>query len=350
MTPDTTAALLETIPTPIILIGRDQTVLAMNEPAERLIGSHMKGRHYITALRQPNLLDKVEQVLRNGEAADARYLGRDAGRDTVFQVHIANSPLGVVLSFKDKTADEDIGQLRRDFVANVSHELRTPLTALTGFIETLRGAAKSDPVAQDRFLSIMEREAGRMTRLVDDLLSLSRVEAEGRVRPSDKVDLSAVVSATIAILEPLLDQSDVQIHVDDQSDGALVQGDQNQLRQVVSNLIENAVKYGHEGGNIFISITAPSHEVALRAEGLRLIVRDDGPGIAPHHLARLTERFYRVDSHRSREIGGTGLGLAIVKHIVNRHRGRLQIDSVEGEGTIVTIVLPTFVEKQMPVT
>lgn len=348
MTPDVTAALFETIPVPIVLISRSQTVAVMNEPAERLIGGHMKGRHYITALRQPNLLDKVEHVLRSGEASDARYLGREAGRDTVYQVHIASSPLGIVLSFKDKTADEDIGQLRRDFVANVSHELRTPLTALSGFIETLRGAAKTDPVAQERFLSIMDREAGRMTRLVDDLLSLSRVEAEGRVRPSENVDISAIVGATIANLEPVLDQAGAQIHVDDQSNNARVQGDQNQLRQVVSNLIENAAKYGYQNGNIYISLTEPSHEVALRSEGLRLIIRDDGPGIAPHHVARLTERFYRVDSHRSREIGGTGLGLAIVKHIINRHRGRLQIDSVEGEGTIFTVILPTFVPDQVP--
>ncbi len=341
MTPETVSALFETIPVPIVLIAPDQTVSVMNEPAERLIGGHMKGRHYITALRQPNLLDKVEQVLRDGETADARFLGREAGRDTVYQVHIASAPLGVVLSFKDKTADEDIGQLRRDFVANVSHELRTPLTALSGFIETLRGAAKTDPVAQERFLSIMDKEAGRMTRLVDDLLSLSRVEAESRVRPSDPVDVSTLVAATIANLEPVLDQSGTQIHVDDQSQGSMVLGDQNQLRQVLSNLIENAAKYGHKDGNIYITLTAPSHEVALRAEGIRLIIRDDGPGIAPHHLARLTERFYRVDTHRSREIGGTGLGLAIVKHIINRHRGRLQIDSVEGEGAIFTVVLPT---------
>jgi len=341
---DTTAALFETIPVPLVLIGKDQTVEAMNAPAQRLIGPHMLGRHYITALRQPNLLDKVEEVIKQGEARNARFLGRDAGRDTVFQVHIARCPLGVVLSFKDKTADEDIGQLRRDFVANVSHELRTPLTALSGFIETLKGAAKSDPAAQERFLGIMEREAGRMTRLVDDLLSLSRVEAEGRVRPSEQVGLSALVSATIANLEPVIDQAGAQVDVDDQSNGALVLGDQNQLRQVVSNLVENAAKYGRKDGNIFISLTAPSHEAALRSQGLRLIVRDNGPGIAPHHLARLTERFYRVDSHRSREVGGTGLGLAIVKHIINRHRGRLQIDSVEGEGTIFTVVLPTVSE------
>ena len=149
------------------------------------------------------------------------------------------------------------------------------------------------------------------------------------------------MAATIANLEPVLDQSGTQIHVDDQSQGSMVLGDQNQLRQVLSNLIENAAKYGHKDGNIYITLTAPSHEVALRAEGIRLIIRDDGPGIAPHHLARLTERFYRVDTHRSREIGGTGLGLAIVKHIINRHRGRLQIDSVEGEGAIFTVVLPT---------
>lgn len=341
MPSDVASSLFEAIPLPLVLIGQDMTITAMNEPAERLFGVHMLGRNYITAIRQPNLLDKIEVVLNQGEVGSARYLGREAGRDTVYQVQISPSSLGLVLAFKDMTADEDVGQMRRDFVANVSHELRTPLTALTGFIETLRGAAKNDEAAQNRFLEIMEREAGRMTRLVDDLLSLSRVEAEERVRPSDPVDLSRLVSATIANLEPVIDQRNMNFHIDDQSGDTCVAGDASQLRQVTSNLIENAVKYGFEGGNIYISITAPTQEVALRAEGLRLVVRDDGPGIPAHHLARLTERFYRVDSHRSREIGGTGLGLAIVKHIINRHRGRLQIDSVEGEGTIFTVILPT---------
>lgn len=340
MTSDPAAALLETIPIPVVMIAPDETVTAINEPAQRLIGAHMMGRHYITALRQPNLIDKVQQVIRDGETASARFLGREAGRDTVHQVQIAATRSGTVLSFTDMTATEDIGQFRRDFVANVSHELRTPLTALTGFIDTLNGPAKDDPEAQKRFLSIMKREAGRMTRLVDDLLSLSRVEAEGRVRPSDEVSLSAVLIATIANLEPVLDQTGSQIEVDDQSGAALVLGDPNQLRQVVSNLIENAAKYGGKDGEIQISLTEPVYDTALRTESVRLIVKDNGPGIAEHHIARLTERFYRVDSHRSRQIGGTGLGLAIVKHIVNRHRGRLQIESTVGEGSVFFVILP----------
>lgn len=342
MTPELASSLFETIPMPIILIGTDQTIAAMNQPAERLVGGHMRGRHYITALRQPNLLDKIERTIETGESQHARYLGREAERETIYQVQISSCPLGAVLAFTDKTADEDIGQLRRDFVANVSHELRTPLTALSGFIETLRGPAKSDPIAQDRFLSIMDHEAGRMTRLVDDLLSLSRVEAEGRVRPTEPVVLSNVLSETISNLEPVLDQAGATLDIDDQSNGAAVAGDTNQLRQVVSNLIENAAKYGKRDGTIHLTITPPTHEPQLRAEGIRLVVRDEGQGIAPHHLARLTERFYRVDSHRSREVGGTGLGLAIVKHIINRHRGRLQIDSVEGEGSIFSVILPVF--------
>ncbi len=340
MNQDIASGLIETLPLPVLVIDTDERISAMNEHAVRLIGDHMRGRSYIAALRQPNLLDKVAAVLATGEAQSGRYLDREAGRDTIYQVVIRPSPLGTVVSFVDQTAHEDVGQLRRDFVANVSHELRTPLTALMGFIETLRGVAKSDPVAQDRFLTIMEHEASRMTRLVDDLLSLSRVEAEGRVRPKDSVELSEVLTLTLANLDPVLTKSGVTVDVDDQSDGAVVLGDASQLRQVVSNLLENAAKYGKPEGNINVSISGPEHDPTLRLPTIRLSVQDDGAGIEEHHLPRLTERFYRVDSHRSRAVGGTGLGLAIVKHIINRHRGRLMIESAPGEGTTFSVILP----------
>ena len=231
--------------------------------------------------------------------------------------------------------------MRRDFVANVSHELRTPLTALLGFIETLRHAARDDPAARDRFLAIMEREAGRMTRIVDDLLSLSRVEANERVRPRNQVVMSDIVLGTMADMAPMIKASECEVNFEDRSNESTIPADAEQLRQVVGNLLENALKYGATGKTIDVTLERLNESVGAIAEGIRLSVRDYGEGIPPHHIPRLTERFYRVDSHRSREIGGTGLGLAIVKHIVNRHRGRIRIESTFGEGTEVIIILPS---------
>jgi two-component system phosphate regulon sensor histidine kinase PhoR len=292
------------------------------------------------ALRQPLLLDAVESVYRDAEPRETRYVSREAGRDTTYLARIARADAVVVISFEDQTALQDVGQLRRDFVANVSHELRTPLTALLGFIETLRGAAKDDLAARERFLGIMEREAGRMARLVDDLLSLSRVEVEERVRPSQTVDLGAIVQSTLAELQPVLETAGVKATVTDDSGAQGVRGDAGQLRQVIGNLIENAAKYGAKGGVVEIMISAPGPMAPLRDTGIMLRIIDKGDGIAAHHIPRLTERFYRADTHRSREVGGTGLGLAIVKHIVNRHRGRLQFESKLGQGTTVTVYLP----------
>jgi len=340
MRPEEIELLVDTVPIPVMVIGATQTIIAANSAARSLVGEHAIGRHYITALRQPSLLDAIETVARTGMAMQARYLGRDGGHDTTFSVHIG--PLGglQVLTFQDNSATEDAGQMRRDFVANVSHELRTPLTALMGFIETLRGNAKDDAGARERFLSIMEREASRMTRIVEDLLSLSRVEVEERIRPLEQVSLSSIVQSTLMELEPVINASACKVEFDAHDQDHKIPGDAAQLRQVVGNLIENALKYGAKGETVDIRLSVPNHEPALRAKGIRLTVEDYGDGIEEHHIARLTERFYRVDSHRSREIGGTGLGLAIVKHIINRHRGRLQIESAVGAGTKITAILP----------
>lgn len=335
-----TYKLIETIPLPVLIIGPDQTVAATNTGSRQLLGDHVQGRHYITALRQPILLDQIEMVIRDRVVAESVYSGREAGRDTYFGVHIAPIGADTVLTFQDRTAAEDIGQFRRDFVANVSHELRTPLTALTGFIETLQGAARDDADARDRFLAIMDRETGRMTGLVDDLLSLSRLEANERVKPSQRVQLSSVLAGALSELAPVIEAASCDVSFDDKSAGVHVAADAGELRQVIGNLVENAIKYGVAAGTILIGLSAPAHEQRLRGKGIRLSVRNAGPGIASHHIARLTERFYRVDNHRSREVGGTGLGLAIVKHIVNRHRGRLIIESEEGKGTTVTVILP----------
>ncbi len=332
--------LIAALPLPTIFIGLDDRVLASNSPAEVILGTDLAGRHYITALRQPTLIEAIAKARDQSEPEISRFTGRDGDQDTVYRVHVARAGDIIVLSFEDQTDAANIGQMRREFVANVSHELRTPLTALMGFIETLGGAARNDPEARDRFLRIMEAEASRMTRLVDDLLSLSRVEEDERVRPRDYVDLAALLSSVIKGLEPQVQASGVTVILENNGSGELIPGDAGQLVQVFTNLIENGIKYGAAGGQVTVVLHGRAHHPRLRGDGVQICVADTGEGIAEHHIARLTERFYRVDNHRSRQVGGTGLGLAIVKHIVSRHRGRLTIESTLGEGTKASVFLP----------
>ncbi len=338
------ANLIAGIPIPIVMISADERVAAANPPALALLGAGIVGRHYLLAMRQPGLLDAIEGTLRHGQPGLARHSVTGPVQEITYRVTV--SPVGgavltgVLCAFEDITEAEQIGQMRRDFVANVSHELRTPLTALLGFIETLRGAAKDDPVARERFLAIMEREAGRMNRLVRDLLSLSRVEADERVRPTERVDMAAVVGGVVATLRPMAEAAGVRIDYQGPVDPVVVQADTDQMTQVLHNLVENAVKYGASGRRVEVRLAHEARDLSLRGPALRIEVADFGEGIDPIHLPRLTERFYRVDAHRSREKGGTGLGLAIVKHIVNRHRGRFRIDSERGKGSTFTILLP----------
>jgi two-component system phosphate regulon sensor histidine kinase PhoR len=338
------AAFLEAVPQPALVIREDERILGANADARALLGPALSGRHFITALRQPALLDAIEAVLRGGERRTAEYLTRDDRQDLSFRVSVRPVPLdgqsGVLVVFEDVTPVERAGQIRRDFVANVSHELRTPLTALIGFIDTLRGPARDDAAGRERFLAIMEREAQRMNRLVGDLLSLSRVEADERVRPTERVDMGDLIRSTLHGLTPLAAEASVALAGDVPDHACTIIGDTDQLRQVLTNLIENGIKYGGAGSTVRVSLSRPDYEPALRRDGVRIAVSDTGPGIEAYHIPRLTERFYRVDSHRSREKGGTGLGLAIVKHIVNRHRGRLKIDSTPGAGTTFTVILP----------
>jgi two-component system, OmpR family, phosphate regulon sensor histidine kinase PhoR len=337
-------SILRGLPQPLVLLGADGRIVAANAAATELLGPAIEGRHYITVLRQPALLDAIEGTLRHRQPAHARYLVSGTARESVWKVLAApvegEGDAGVLVSFLDTTDMEQAGQMRRDFVANVSHELRTPLTALLGFIETLKGAAREDAAARDRFLSIMEREAERMNRLVRDLLSLSRVEAEERVRPTERVDLAGLIGACVTALRPMADEAGVALEVSGADQPVSVPGDPDQLTQVFHNLIENAVKYGGAGGHVGVAISREARDLSLRGPAVRIEVSDRGEGIDAIHLPRLTERFYRVDSHRSREKGGTGLGLAIVKHIVNRHRGRFRIDSEKGKGSRFSVILP----------
>ncbi|MFY0632785.1 MAG: two-component sensor histidine kinase [Vannielia sp.] len=340
MTPAEIELFIEAVPVPLIVIGADARIEGINRPAAEIFGRVGQGRHYSLQLRQPSVAQLIENALGLGHAGQARIRRVEGEGEQIFQVKATPLQGRVVLAFEDLSQTEAANQIRRDFVANVSHELKTPLTALMGFIETLRGPARNDEAARDRFLGIMDRETARMNRLVTDLLSLSRVEAVARQRPSDEVDVCALLGSALNALKPLAEEAGVEVVRDLPAGLPLVMGDADQLTQVFTNLIENALKYGGGGGRIEVSVTREERVATLRGPALRCDVRDHGPGIDPLHIPRLTERFYRVDSHRSREMGGTGLGLAIAKHIVARHRGRFQIESELGQGACFTVFLP----------
>ncbi|MEM9970312.1 MAG: ATP-binding protein [Pseudomonadota bacterium] len=332
------------LPLPVIRVGKDERIANANALAETLFGSDVAGRHYATIIRQPALVAAVAHAFERRERQVARFVSTEVRRDFAWDVTV--SPLretgGVLLTFEDVSDRETVGTQRRDFVANVSHELRTPLTALLGFIETLQGAAKDDPAAQERFLGIMHREASRMNRLVHDLLSLNRVESQERIRPDTEVDLAALARAAVTTLSPLADDNGIALTTAGLDRCVLVSGDADQLSQVATNLIENAIKYSGDGSEVYVEVAGGLAQPPLVGPVAMLRVSDTGEGFDAIHIPRLTERFYRVDSHRSREMGGTGLGLAIVKHIVNRHRGRLKVESTPGKGATFQVFLPAL--------
>jgi len=261
---------------------------------------------------------RVEPVARQGGAHDA---GRKRERTAV------------LIIVRDVTAARRHEQMRSDFVANVSHELRTPLSSLLGFTETLRGIARDDPEATDRFLALMETQAARMARIVDDLLSLSRIEMREHTRPDGVVDMAGVLKSVVDILAPQAAARDMELALGIEDHLPTITGDRDELTRLMQNLVENAIKYGRAGTPVEIDACA-------EGDGLRIAVADSGEGIAEEHLPRLTERFYRVDAARSRAVGGTGLGLAIVKHVLNRHRGELRVESTVGKGSTFTAFLP----------
>lgn len=346
MARNTLIAALNAVPDPMLFIAADGLIELINPATESLFGGWVRGRCYVTALRQPDLLGEIDSVFRGNSPSETRYIQSDQTGETQFRVKVspiaaadAGQP-GVLLHFTDITHLREAEEMRRDFVANVSHELRSPLTAVLGFIETLRGPAKDDAAARDRFLEIMEQQALRMNRLVGDLLSLSRVESEERVRPSDDVDLRDVISGVLNTLRPQAEEQGSALDLVTEPGTYLIRGDRDQLTQVFMNLTENALKYGGKGQAVTVRLETGEGRGSMRGPVVRAEVIDRGEGIDPLHLPRLTERFYRIDSHRSREMGGTGLGLAIVKHIVNRHRGRLRIASEKGKGSTFTVVLP----------
>jgi len=339
---------LEALTQPALIINGSGRITSANQAVAALLGSALTGYPFLSALRQPELVEAINAALAGQTRQEGRYIAQTASHNAIYQIDIM--PLAatgaVLLSFQDVSQLEQAGQMRRDFVANVSHELRTPLTSMMGFIETLQGPARDDTEARVEFLGIMAQEAARMERLVNDLLSLSRVEAEQRRPPQGQVDMVGLVRSVMSTLEPMAVDASVALVADLPPTDIMICADPDQMRQVLTNLIENAIKYGGAEGRVTVAVELTGPQAALRGEeGLRLSVRDTGAGIDPLHIPRLTERFYRVDSHRAREVGGTGLGLAIVKHIIQRHRGRLRIESELGNGSEFSVLLPIGASK-----
>lgn len=343
---DILQGVIASLPDPTILLDGDGRVIHLNALARELAPALRAGEPALFALRSPEIVAALRQVVADGTPQRLEYVQRVSPERWM---ELIVMPLVVrrrdvegahfsLLTFRDQTPLRKVEAMRADFVANASHELRTPLAALSGFIDTLLGPARNDEAARERFLLIMQTQATRMARLIDDLLSLSRIELAAHARPQSPVDVVSIVRQVADGLESLARERHVVVMIEPPADPAVVPGDRDELLRLFENLIENALKYGATGEKVVVSFADATAEDGT-AE-LRVSVRDFGPGIAPQHLPRLTERFYRVDVGESRAQGGTGLGLALVKHILNRHRGRLLIESVPGQGATFTACLP----------
>lgn len=340
--------LLAALPDAAVVLDPASRVLDANRPFLELYPDVQIGAPLSRWLRNPDLFQAIEAGTESGQPEVVTLLHRLPverriaarairldGRD------MSNMPGGapfMLITFRDLTEQDKLAQMREDFIANASHELRTPLASLRGFIETLQGPARDDAAAHERFLALMAGQAARMTRLIDDLLSLSRVEMRAHVMPRGRIDLNEVASHVVETLRPVADAAHAEITVALASGKAGVRGDHDELVQVLTNLMQNAFIYGGTGVNVRVEVTKLPAEHG-RPERVRLSVSDNGPGIAKEHLPRLTERFYRPSVSASRSKGGTGLGLAIVKHIVARHRGELEIHSELGKGSTFAVVL-----------
>ncbi len=346
--------IMEVIPDPAILLTQAGTIVSFNARAAQQYRDLRPGANISSFVRHPEFLDALRDVVQAEAPITVSFMERvplerriDASLAMLAPAAVAVGEASLVMaSLRDLSEHERTNRMRQDFIANASHELRTPLAALIGFIETLQGPASNDAKTQKRFLGIMAQQASRMTRLIDDLLSLSRVEMKAHLTPQEVVDVGETVRHVIDMLEPLVRDVDLQLILRDDGGPAPVQGDRDELVQLFQNLIQNAIKYGAEGDAVTIEIERLESSASDQPQ-IAVSVIDRGVGIAPDHLPRLTERFYRIDVASSRDKGGTGLGLAIVKHIVNRHRGELQITSQPGEGSTFRVVLPLIAGERL---
>ncbi|MEP0520111.1 MAG: ATP-binding protein [Hyphomicrobiales bacterium] len=352
--PDTsTKRVIASLSSPSVLIDREGIVRFLNDAARAVFSDIRPGQPMSLHLRQRNLVAALGRVAETIEAEQLEYIER-VPVERWFNVAI--SPLGfgshakgvadkdkasspfLLIQFHDLSEQKRTERMRVDFIANASHELRTPLASMSGFIETLLGPAKNDETARVRFLKIMRDQSERMSRLIDDLLSLSRIEMKAHLKPTDTVELVQLVNHVADTLTPLAKDNDVSLSLEIEDGGYVVHGAEDELVQVFSNLVENAIKYGATGKKVEIELVSASSR-----GGPGITVRDFGPGIASEHVPRLTERFYRADMETSKSKQGTGLGLAIVKHILNRHNAQLEIKTQSGAGAAFTVRFPRIV-------
>ena len=340
---------LDALPEPLLLLDAERKIVRANRAAESLLDGQVIGRHIAASLRNPQLIEAVEQTIEGAGGRDIEFT-LQAPVERTFAARVEPLPepreggAAVLLALVDFTAVRRTDQMRADFVANASHEIRTPLATLMGFIETLQGSARDDPAARERFLAIMDQHSKRMARLVEDLLSLSRIEMNEHTPPTEAVLLPSLLANVHNTLAWQAEKRGVTVAIDAEDGLPPVIGDGDELTQVFLNLVDNAIKYGDAEGTVSVEARRVAEAqaagwMASNDGAVAVSVVDRGAGIPREHLPRLTERFYRVDKARSRELGGTGLGLAIVKHIVNRHRGALSIDSTPGEGSTFTVYL-----------
>jgi two-component system phosphate regulon sensor histidine kinase PhoR len=336
-------AALDAVPDPVIALDQSGTIVHINPAAREIYALLRIGGQPSLMSRDPVFLQAIDEVLEDGRQRTIEIQER-VPIDRRVRVTFTAMSGGtvdpdaprVVIALRDLTEQDRLGRMRADFVANASHELRTPLASLVGFIETLQGRASEDPAARARFLGIMGQQAARMSRLVDDLLSLSRVEMREHVPPRAAIDLNETIAAAVQALEPVARASGATLLFTPGDGPAVVLGETDEIVQMVQNLVQNALKYGAPGRPVTLTVRREARGPTSR---IAVAVRDEGPGIAPENLPRLTERFYRVNAKSSREKGGTGLGLAIVKHIINRHRGELRIESELGKGSTFTFLI-----------
>jgi len=344
-------ALLGALPEPVAALDRNQLVVALNPPALALAPGWRTGEPFPMVLRVPALAATITRAMARHGAQQVEFSDGDR-IERWYRAHVmpvasaSGRPAELfLLTLHDLTPLRRVEEVRADFVANASHELRTPLAALSGFIDTLMGPARNDATAREEFLLIMQAQARRMARLIDDLLSLSRIELSEHIEPDATAELQPLLRHVVDAMQTLARERDVEMRVTAPRKPLVVPGDRDELVRLFENLIENALKYAATGKRVDIGVELAAQPENGKPE-IAVTVRDYGPGIAPEHLGRLTERFYRVDVGVSRSEGGTGLGLALVKHIVNRHRGRLTIESTLGSGSVFTVHLPLAMDSR----
>lgn len=341
-------AILSSLVDALVVVDKDLKITMANPAASNLLGitPDSRGRYLLESIRNYDLIQLFQRVLQE-ETTAQQEIQIFSPQHYIFRAIVSpvrsqrtGKIVGVVAILHDITEIKRLEKMRSDFVANVSHELRTPLTSIKGFVETLLDGALEDPESSRRFLTIVATETDRMVNLVQDLLELSRLEGTDRAWHLVPLDLGGLARETADSYREIAQEADLSLHVEIGDYLPPIQGDATLLRQVIANLLDNAIKYTEPGGHVWLTLSGSD-------EALHLSVRDTGVGIPTKHLSRIFERFYRVDKGRCRKMGGTGLGLAIVKHIVEKHHGKIAVESEYGEGTCFTVTLPAIPEEQM---